>query len=816
MRSPALLLACLASAVAIYLGYQQYWAPGANPPLLPDSLVVSGTTASGQGQLTQRAVEGGTILAQAPATGTGGTMPMPPVAPAAPAPVPPAQPPAAAGANGAPLVDESALRYFARQGDQRRLAAEIARLKALYPGWTPPTNPLDAPAGTDPELDRMWALYAENKLAEVRKAIADRQAAEPDWVVPDDLLQRLALAESRERLINASNLKQYETVIRVASTNPSLLTCSEVDVLWRVAEAFAKTGRQQRAEDAYRYVLTNCDNAGERLATMQKAMVVMPRASMNALLETARSKAEGDAEFQTIQQELARQALIAAAKDPKITVAQSDVDMVGELARTENKATDSLLLGWYFLGRNNVPQAEEWFRKARGIEDSSSASQGLALALIAQKNPAEAEDVMVKWRDEFDESRSTYLAAAANLLATDPPVEIAPDVLQRIVPAVVAAKDTATAQQLGWYAYLLNQFDTAAQWFEQALEWKPDDEPSAYGLALTSNRLGDKATVAAIQRRWVGKSTRIATLGESREARRLRQLQERQKRLAPVLGQQQPAPAVELPVDRPKPPSPLSPELYPSNPLPQIQPQLYQAETLPQPQFQAQPLLNRDQPAAQRFPAVAEPEPVIEPALPEATIQAQLNDAPPARSAPRASGTPRASGRGCTSSVNPETLSGQAALTRGWCLMDINRPLEAAAAFEAALRSGSERVRSDAAYGQSLAYLRAGLSNQAAVAASKSPQDHRRAIELQTSILERQATGAFDAHRYVEALLALDQRDAIAPQRNDLMVMRGYAYLNLGRWGDAERVFRAVAKTGNRDAARGLAELKSARHPRNN
>ena len=186
---------------------------------------------------------------------------------------------------------------------------------------------------------------------------------------------------------------------------------------------------------------------------------------------------------------------------------------------------------------------------------------------------------MVKWRDESDESRSTYLAAAANLLATDPPVEIAPDVLQRIVPAVVAAKDTATAQQLGWYAYLLNQFDTAAQWFEQALEWKPDDEPSAYGLALTSNRLGDKATVAAIQRRWVGKSTRIATLGESREARRLRQLQERQKRLAPVLGQQQPAPAVELPVDRPKPPSPLSPELYPSNPLPQIQPQLYQAES---------------------------------------------------------------------------------------------------------------------------------------------------------------------------------------------------------------------------------------------
>ena len=37
-----------------------------------------------------------------------------------------------------PQVDETALRYFARQGDVRRLNAEIARLHSLYPDWTPP------------------------------------------------------------------------------------------------------------------------------------------------------------------------------------------------------------------------------------------------------------------------------------------------------------------------------------------------------------------------------------------------------------------------------------------------------------------------------------------------------------------------------------------------------------------------------------------------------------------------------------------------------------------------------------------------------
>ena len=51
-------------------------------------------------------------------------------------------------------VDESALRYFARQGDTRRLEAEIARLKAIYPAWQPPQDPSAPEDYSDPELDR--------------------------------------------------------------------------------------------------------------------------------------------------------------------------------------------------------------------------------------------------------------------------------------------------------------------------------------------------------------------------------------------------------------------------------------------------------------------------------------------------------------------------------------------------------------------------------------------------------------------------------------------------------------------------------------
>lgn len=141
--------------------------------------------------------------------------------------------------------------------------------------------------------------------------------------------------------------------------------------------------------------------------------------------------------------------------------------------------------------------------------------------------------------------------------------------------------------------------------------------------------------------------------------------------------------------------------------------------------------------------------------------------------------------------------------------MDANRPIEAAKAFDVALRSRSEQVRRDASYGQSLAYLRAGLIDNAAVSATRAPQSQARAQELQTNILAERALGAFERGRYVEAIIALDQRAQIAPERVDLMVLRGYAYMKLGRFADSKRVFEAAAGTGSRDAIRGLADLRN-------
>lgn len=689
-----------------------------------------------------------------------------PVAPqtvAQPAPVTPpivTEPPAPqqAAAQPQPAVDESALRYFASRGDKVRLQVEISRLQALYPNWVPPADPLAVPQNGDKQLEAMWRLYSDSRYAELRKAIADRQATDAGWQPPADLLDRLDVAEARARLVNASDLKQYATVVDIAAATPSLLTCSEVDVLWRVAEAFIQTERTQRGQDAYTYILKNCTNPAERQATVEKASTLLGYQPMQALLALERPAADGSKEFDAIRDNLARRFMAEGNENPNLAIAPDYIARVEKLSGTEGLASDALLLGWYQLRRNNDADAEKWFRAARAKEDSAAASQGLALALIARKAPQEAEDVMFRWRADSDDATATYLAATANLMALQPPADLAEDVLHRIAAEVIARKYVPTAQQFGWYARSLNQFQTATRWFETALAWKPDDEPSAYGLVITREQLGDRKGVREIQQAWAGRSARITNLEDTS--------------------------SLMLNAVTPPDKGALAPQQ--AAPQPSMQPQQRPAAAEPS-QVERRPEV---QPGAEA--AVRPPRPVMQ------TVTVERG--------------PRQT-RGCSTTIDAGQLSPADALSRGWCLMDINRPMEAIAAFEAALQSPVRKDREDAAYGQSLAYLRAGLSSNAAVAATKAPQNRQRAAELQVAILADRALSAFDAGRYRETLIYLDQRAQLQQERIDLMVLRGYSYLNLKMYGDASRIFEAAAATGSRDAARGLADLRNVTHP---
>jgi hypothetical protein len=666
--------------------------------------------------------------------------------PTAPGPGDAAGAPTPAGA--APQVDESALRYFATRGDTARLQAEIARLRALYPNWQPPADPLAVPPLRDAQLETMWRLYAEGRYAEVRRAVAERQSSEQAWQPPADLLERLDVAEARVRLINASNLKQYDTVVNVGAGTPSLLSCAEVDVLWRVAEAFIRTNRTARGQAAYSFILKNCENPQERQATIQRAALLLSYAEVQPLLALEQTSADGVKEFDPIRDDLARAFVAEANRRPEIVLDPIYIERLQRLAQADTTGGDSMLLGWYQLRHDNMTDAEKWFRASRDKANTASASQGLALTLIARNASSEAEEVMFRWKDESEDSNSTYLAATANLLAGDPPPTIQAPVLQRVAAEVTKKRYVPTAQQFGWYARAYNQPEAAIRWFQTALSWKADDEPSAYGLALTQQQLNNRTAVDDLRRNWSGKSERIANLGLA-------------------VGNQPPI-----------------------NPG--------QAAYAPQRTTQAAAARPMAEPVARQAVHPVR-QPSVQTAAPGRTVAAPRQTAPATSSRNRTAG--------CALGQSPSS-SPEQSVAHGWCLMDLNRPLEASQAFELGSRSSVQRVREDAAYGLSLSYLRLGLTNQAAIAATQSPQNPQRSAELQTVILADRAVSAFNAKRYRETLVYLDQRAKLLDETADLAVLRGYSYMSLSMYNDAWKVFEFAAETGNKDASRGLAEIR--------
>ena len=689
--------------------------------------------------------------------------------------------PAPATTSSGATVDESALRYFAAQGDQRRLDAEIARLRALYPDWVPPTNLSAGPAPRgDAEIERYWQLFGEGKYSEVRSAIAERAARDAAWQPPKELLDKLDAAEASRRLVNASDAKQWATVLTIAMQSPGLLTCENVDALWRVAEAYIKTDRLERALDAYRYVLTRCNNAGERLATVQKASTLLPDSDLRELMKLERPGPDGKGEFDVLRNELARSRIGKAAQDPKLTVDPADLAIVERFARDGNSPDDALVVGYYHYSHGDPTRALDWFKRAMERDGGARAAEGYSLAHIALKRFAEAEAAAHPWRTATANNKKAYLTAVTALLSQTPPPKLEPEVVARAAAAVNESHDATAAQAMGWYAYNIGQIRTAGSWFDLALRWQPDLEPAAFGLAVVRQRLRDRAGLAAIVSAWAARSERIRDIGANRRPRTM------------------PSEPAD-PTARPAPPLPRGNAATPGRQSVAPLDLRKSAVTAKWANEQARERFALDEGPVRRMP-VADGEVVIEDDGPDAVpVRA------PRRYAARGAGGCRAT----MPAMVVRELSPGAALARGWCLMELKRPVEAATAFEVAQQRGRGQVASDATYGRTLALLAAGLTADAAIAAAGGNLPAARRNELTASLTTQRALTAYREGRYQEALINLDERARILPEQTDLMVLRGWSYYNLGRYSDAEQVFNAVMRTGtNPDAARGLMAIK--------
>ena len=153
-------------------------------------------------------------------------------------------------------------------------------------------------------------------------------------------------------------------------------------------------------------------------------------------------------------------------------------------------------------------------------------------------------------------------------------------------------------------------------------------------------------------------------------------------------------------------------------------------------------------------------------------------------------------------------LKAQDHQTRGWCLMGANRPVEAAQAFAASVRLGG-RGKVSSAYGQALATLRSGKTNEALSIANQNPMTPKQRRVIDIELLTQRARAAFANRDYAASVYALDKRAKLIPETCDLTLLRAWAHYHTGRITSARAIFANLdQQLSTRNSKKGLNATK--------
>ncbi|MEH3148512.1 MAG: hypothetical protein PGN34_25035 [Methylobacterium frigidaeris] len=415
-----------------------------------------------------------------------------------------------AGNAQAGIVDESALRYYAAQKQTDRVQAEIRRLRRLHPGWNPPGD-LDTLQPSPPEEAPLWDLFTAGRFDALQAAIAARKAEDPDWSPSADLSTKLARALLRSRVKAAAESGDWGAIVARVEANPAVLDRGEVDILWLVAEAYARTGRDAQAAAIYRSILDTSTDPNQRLATIQKALGSLSIAEVDPLLALGRDGPDGAGEFRSLRTDITRARIVAVLHDePSGRIDPADLSAFGDYARRGGDPGQLSLLGWYAYHRRQFREALDWFKLAISRGGDAQVAQGLAQTLRELGQDRDAEEVAYGWR-ALPANANLYVDIMERRLTQPNPAYIEPDRIDRFARFVLATSSGEGAQALGWYAYHACQFETALEWFQRATAWLPR-ESVILGHTLSLMRLKRPREAAELINRYDGLYPRVVDI----------------------------------------------------------------------------------------------------------------------------------------------------------------------------------------------------------------------------------------------------------------------------------------------------------------
>jgi cellulose synthase operon protein C len=416
-----------------------------------------------------------------------------------------------AGAVLAGPVDETALREYARQKRADRVEMETRRLERLHPDWKPPADLWTArPSG--PDEAPLWELFESGDLVRLHKAISARQAAEPDWQPSDDLLDKIKTSELRAAIFAGAAGAKWAEVGKLADDNGLGSGTSDIELVWVVAEAFARTERATAAAALYQFALNTRTEISERTATIQKALALLSMADAEKLVAMGRVGPDGKSEFDVIRVDIARARIAAFLRnDPAKTVEAADLAAVEAAALRSSDAGQPRLLAWYAYRLGQLDKALDWFKLSLDRQGDAMTAHGLALTMLKLGSRRDAEEVAYTWREQLANNMILFIDILETDLTKEVPPFVEPARLSRYAEVTLKTQSGEGAQGLAWYAYNTCQFETAHEWFARAVAWFPK-EATVYGYGLTLQRLHKHHELVEIANRYDGMFPRVVGL----------------------------------------------------------------------------------------------------------------------------------------------------------------------------------------------------------------------------------------------------------------------------------------------------------------
>lgn len=391
-----------------------------------------------------------------------------------------------------PAVDESALRYFATRGDNERVEAEIARLRAKHPGWEPPADLFGDVSAVDEAP--LWALYERGDYQKVREAIQELGREHADWSPPPKLLALMEENEVRKRLQALENAGAWQELLDVAERFPAQIACSRIDNMWRVARAQAEGGEREAAAATYRRIIEDCPSLDHRIATLQKASGHLDRAGLERLFEVEAGRDKPAAEAASIARVRKDLTEPARAATPKVIQALFRQEAsIADARRAEQRVLQARhpkaaeKLGWLHHEAGDDETALVWFRRAHQWQPSAKTAEGLALTYAALGRFDEIEELARRYpgplEPYLDQVESQRIVRAYE--SKD---------YETLFEATEAATDAGARTLRGWSLLELNRPTEASLTFASVVdddEVKPSERrEAAFGLARAAMALG--------------------------------------------------------------------------------------------------------------------------------------------------------------------------------------------------------------------------------------------------------------------------------------------------------------------------------------